>query len=127
MREIIDFDRDWLFHKGDIERDFPICKQAAYESAKTERALFGPASREYNTGAFSEVPWVKVDLPHDYVIEEIPDKKYNEALGFFPYLNAWYIKKFRLSKEDENKRITLFFEGVATYATVYVNGCLLKH
>ncbi|MGI6280004.1 MAG: glycoside hydrolase family 2 TIM barrel-domain containing protein, partial [Acutalibacteraceae bacterium] len=46
---------------------------------------------------------------------------------FFPYHNAWYIKKFRLSKEDENKRITLFFEGVATYATVYVNGCLLKH
>ncbi|UKI38292.1 MAG: hypothetical protein L6V93_10260 [Clostridiales bacterium] len=34
---------------------------------------------------------------------------------------------FSLDESDKNKRITLYFEGVATNATVYLNGCLMKH
>lgn len=127
MREKIKLDRDWWFHKGDFTEDFPNKKSPAYLSAKTERALWGPAWKNYDVKAFRADMWKKVDLPHDYVIKETPDEKYNEALGFFPYHNAWYIKKFTLEPSDRDRRITLFFEGVATHATVYVNGCLMKH
>ena len=135
MREEIDFDRDWYFHKGDLKQEFPTNKGYAYISAKTERYHMGPASKDYvisadsyhlNTEHKSE-RWEKVNLPHDYVIEGIPDRKYNNALGFLPYDNAWYVKKFTLSEDDRNRRITLLFEGVAVHATVYVNGCLMKH
>ena len=135
MREEIDFDRDWYFHKGDVKQEYPTYKGYAYISAKTERCHMGPASKDYPLSADSynlnvehkSERWVKVNLPHDYVIEGIPDKKYNNALGFLPYDNAWYVKKFTLSEDDRNKRITLLFEGVAVHATVYVNGCLMKH
>ncbi len=128
MREKICFDRDWMFHKGDLDTVFPTNgKDAAYLSAKTERMLWGPASQKYDTGALNPEKWKKVDLPHDYVIEELPSEEYSCAFGFVPHHNAWYIKKFRLEECDKNRRITLLFEGVATHATVYLNGCLLKH
>ncbi len=126
MREKINFDRDWRFHRGDINIDFPPTKKAAYDSAKTERMLWGPASRSYETDSYPREAWKKVDLPHDYIIEGEFDECNNQALGYLPYCNAWYRKTFTLSSEDENKRLTLLFEGVATHATVYLNGCLLK-
>jgi beta-galactosidase len=127
MREKINFDNGWLFYRGDIILEFPIQKAAAYNSAKTERALWGPAYQNFDFENFSGGKWEKINLPHDFVIEQLPDQKYNEALGFFKYENAWYIKKFTLNKEDKNKRITLLFDGVATHATIYLNGCLMKH
>lgn len=127
MREKINFDRNWMFHKGDVRTPLGTKKSIVYNEAKTERALRGPASRGYDTSGNASELWKIVDLPHDYVIYETPSREENEGLGFFSYHNAWYIKKFRLSKEDKNKRITLLFEGVATHATVYLNGCLMKH
>ena len=126
MREKINFDRDWRFHREDIKIDFPPTKKAAYDSAKTERMLWGPASREYETDKYPREAWRRVDLPHDYIIEGEINEANNQALGYIPYCNAWYRKTFALTKEDENKRLTLLFEGVATHATVYLNGCLLK-
>ena len=71
MREKISLNSSWMFHKGDIIKDFPRRKLAAYDSAKTERAIFGPASQNYNTGAYSDEIWTDVDLPHDFVIDQI--------------------------------------------------------
>lgn len=126
MREKINFDMGWLFHRGDINIDFPPTKKAAYDSAKTERMLWGPASREYETDKYPREAWRRVDLPHDYIIEGEINEANNQALGYLPYCNAWYRKTFALTKEDESKRLTLLFEGIATHATVYLNGCLLK-
>lgn len=126
MREKINFDKQWEFHKGDVKRDLVTHKNILYDGAKTERELNNPASRNYDTSITATENWQVVDLPHDYVIYETPTAEGNEGIGFFPYHNAWYRKKFYLAKEDKNKRIVLFFEGVATHATVYVNGCLMK-
>ena len=57
----------------------------------------------------------------------IPSEEYPQALGYLKYENAWYRKHFMLDEKDRDKRITLYFEGIATKATVYLNGCLLKH
>ncbi|MDY3032173.1 MAG: glycoside hydrolase family 2 TIM barrel-domain containing protein [Clostridia bacterium] len=134
MREKILFDDGWKFHRGDLPKRATVMKGPDYIGAKTERMIVGPASWHYKdeSDAFeadevSAELWEDVDLPHDYVIEGVPDKMYPQALGYLKYENAWYRKHFSLGEEDKNRRITLYFEGVATHATVYLNGCLMKH
>ena len=135
MRQRILFNDAWHFHKGDIPYEFPKWKGPTYSQAKTERFLMGPASREYNSypddyrghGNFVSEKWEHVRLPHDYIVWGEPREEENNALGFFSYENAWYRKIFRLEQEDEDKRLILEFEGIASNATVYFNGCLLKH
>ena len=131
------FDKGWLFHLGDIEVKFPTVKGPAYVMAKTQRMKMGPASVAYNdrTDDFrmddlkeiNSDRWITVDLPHDFMVTEPVNKDENNALGFVEYKNAWYRKHFTVPAEDEGKRITLLFDGIATHATVYLNGCLMKH
>lgn len=135
MREKILFDEKWMFHLGDIDNPFPKSKGPVYSQSKTERKQHGPAARLFNStpdnyvseGELNIGGWEWVDLPHDYIISQTPNEKNNNALGFFDYGNAWYRKKFNLDKSDMGKRITLFFEAVATCCTVYLNGCVVKH
>lgn len=135
MRERILFDDGWLFHRGDLKQEDSEVKGIMYMSAKTERYHIGPTApahfaeadsydnvREHNTER-----WEKVTLPHDYLFADAADAHKNCALGFVSYDNAWYRKKFTVPKEDLGRRLTLLFEGVATHATVYLNGCLMKH
>lgn len=134
MREKILFDDNWKFHRGDLPMRNTVMKGPDYIGAKTERMLIGPASYDYidisdsyNPAKMSGDLWEDVSLPHDYVIEGTPSKEYPQALGYLKYENAWYRKHFTLDEGDRNKRITLYFEGVATNATIYLNGCLMKH
>lgn len=134
MRTTIDFNDNWYFHKGDFPVKYPEEKIFAYMSAKTECMLQGPACKDYtfmdkawdgNIELNGDI-WERVNLPHDYVVGGIPEKDLSCAFGYLPRDNAWYVKRFNLSKEDKNKRITLVFEGIAIHSTVYLNGCLVK-
>lgn len=135
MRETLLFNEGWLFHKGDIESVFPTNKGAAYIQAKTERYHMGPASIRYqsatdsysNDTLFNADKWEWVTLPHDYVVFQKVSTDYNNALGYLKYDNAWYRKLFTIESIDKEKRITLEFDGIATNATIYFNGVLLKH
>lgn len=134
MREKILFDDNWLFHKGDVDNTLPKDKGPVYTQSKTEHMIWGPASRyytgmpdNYETDCYvCSDKWEWVTLPHDYIIYQAPNRDENNALGYFKYENAWYRKKFSLCEEDKSKRLTLFFEGIATHATIYLNGCVLK-
>jgi len=126
MREKLLFDFNWKFHPGDIEIAAPVTKSPMYQHAKTERAQWGPASYNYNENSMvCTDSWEIVDLPHDYIISQTPNDKNNNTLGYFSYHNAWYRNRFRLEDKDRSKRLTILFEGIATHATVYVNGCLM--
>lgn len=130
MREKIKLDKNWQFHKGDIELPLLRDKVYVYHGAKTKREIYGVASPNYVVGPYpypTREQWDTVDIPHDYVIGGEFNKDLNEGLGFLKYDNAWYVKKIDIPAEDEGKRITLLFDGVATHATVYCNGCLMKH
>ena len=135
MREKILFDENWRFHEGDVDDRIPVDKGPIYMQSKTETMLWGPAAINYigvydNYSTSREVSrdaWYPVTLPHDYIISQTPDKNENNTLGFFKYRNAWYRKEFYLDEEDQSKRLTLMFDGVATWATVYLNGVILKH
>ena len=135
MREKILFDDNWLFHKGDINIEYPKDKGPVYLQSKTERKIWGPAAIHYvavpddfdTKKIVCTEKWERVNLPHDYVIRQTPCETENNALGYLKYDNAWYRKKFKLPDSDKGKRITLLFDGVATHTTVYINGCLAKH
>ena len=136
MREVFKINADWRFCEGDIKVPRPVSKGPTYGQSKTERKLQGPASYHYFDnpegwwGADKEIlsiGWKSVNLPHDFIIHKTPEEKYNNATGFFEYTNGWYRKHFKLNEEDKDKRITIIFDAIATHATVYLNGCLMKH
>ena len=130
MREKISINDNWLFHRGDIPTTHPLHKGPLYSQSKTERVRWGPASVEhydkpdsYDAGVeYNQIRWDKVTLPHDYIISGTPEENENNALGFFKYENAWYRKHLTFDESDKDKRITLYFEGIAIQSVVYFNG-----
>ena len=128
MREKLDFNTGWKFCPEDQRLDLPPFKDPMYLGAKTERELRGYASADY--GKNREMMfgnWKSVTLPHDFIIEQEPKKENNNTLGYFTYHNGWYRKSFKVEESDRGRRLALYFEGIATHATVYFNGCLMAH
>lgn len=120
MRETILLDEGWKYH-ADQPQLYPEPNDIVrYLEAKTECRKWGPAARDYREG----LAWEDVTLPHDYIIAQAPQQGNSWANGHFHYHNAWYRKHFFLDSSEEGRRIALYFEGVATHAQVYVNGCL---
>ena len=131
MSERILFNDSWRFYNADIEMLPSPGKGPSYNQAKTEHHLGGPASINYpDTPADNGAPgreitlvnWDYVTLPHDYMINEPYVESCNNSWGYKPYHPAWYRKHFTIGSEDRGKRIVLYFEGIADYATVYFNG-----
>ncbi|MES2575617.1 MAG: malectin domain-containing carbohydrate-binding protein [Bacteroidota bacterium] len=62
--------------------------------------------------------WQKVNVPHNW------DQYYGFRRTKHGNLHgtAWYHKTLELDKKDNSKRLFLYFEGVSSYATVWVNG-----
>lgn len=65
-----------------------------------------------------DAQWQKVNVPHNW------DQYYGFRRTEHGNLHgtAWYQKSLKLDKSDQGKRFFLFFEGVSSYATVWVNG-----
>lgn len=65
-----------------------------------------------------------VNLPHDAMLEEErePTCPNGKNSGYFPGGKYRYSKKFRLTADDLNKDVSLFFEAVYRNATVKING-----
>ena len=134
MRKMIRLQDGWKFHRGDVEPHYPKFKGVAYVGAKTERAKQGPACKDYiindpfsRNHVHSAEDWETVSVPHDYHAADGYDPNENEALGFCRYENGWYVLRFTVSPEEADRRLTLYFEGVTTHATVWLNGFLMKH
>ena len=135
MREKICIDDNWLFHLGDFEKQAPKYKGPVYISSKSETQKWGPAARFYDDNSDSYADdrvlncdgWENIHLPHDYMINRTPDKGCNNTRGYVKYENAWYRKHLNITGEDEGKRITLLFDGIATQSDIYVNGHIMKH
>ncbi len=135
MRKKAKFNDGWRFYEGDIDSNImPTPKGPIYYHAKAEIAQLGPGSSKYVDNnewgnvnhCYNPLNWTTVRLPHDYVIDKVPDQSINEGLGFIDGGNAWYRKTFKIAEEDKGKRISLYFEGVTNCCTVYVNSCLAK-
>ena len=117
-RERLSLDRDWLFHEGDIPFPAITGHQPSYDNAKSGVA-WGAAAPD-----FDDSTWRSVDLPHDWAVEQPFDENANLSQGYRARGMGWYRKYFRLDPADHGKHLELQLDGIATHATIWVNGVL---
>ena len=103
------FDKDWKFIRADVP--------------------------DGQNMAFDDSDWRMLDLPHDYSIEDLPEKEGVKQIGPFSEESAggastghvaggtaWYRKHFTLKSEDKGKTIKILFNGVYMNADFWING-----
>lgn len=98
------FDNDWSFHLG--------------------------AAQGAEAVSFDDSKWRKIDLPHDWSIEDLkgthspfnPDAISQVSGGFTTGGTGWYRKTFTVDPQDKNKKIHIQFDGVYMNADVWING-----
>jgi beta-galactosidase len=62
--------------------------------------------------------WRQIDVPHNWdEYDGYRRLRHGNRHGY-----AYYVKYFKLQQQLKGKRIFLFFEGVGSYATVWLNG-----
>lgn len=100
-RETISFDKDWQFKQADVP-----------EASKPD---------------FNDSAWRMVDVPHDWSIEGTYDKLNPSARGggYLPTGIGWYRKSFELDQNQENKKVSIEFDGVMANSEVWINGTSL--
>ncbi|ASU33987.1 glycoside hydrolase family 2 TIM barrel-domain containing protein [Mucilaginibacter xinganensis] len=98
------FDDNWLFYRG------------------------GALSAENES--YDDSKWRKVDLPHDWSIEDLPGTSSpftQNAIsqvggGFTVGGTAWYRKTFIIPAAQKGKRVVILFDGIYMNASVFING-----
>ncbi len=95
------FDDAWRFHLGDVTGG--------------ERADFNDAG------------WRKLNLPHDWSIEQSYSASNPSGNGYLPGGIGWYRKSFSLPASDAARRVSIEFDGVYRDSDVWINGHHLGH
>jgi beta-galactosidase len=103
------FDKDWLFIKDSVI--------------------------DASTAFFNDQSWRKVELPHDWSIEDLEPQLPGKTAGPFDTASigktstgfvvggtGWYRKHFRLHPSSKGKQVTLSFDGVYMVSDVWLNG-----
>jgi len=111
--------------------------RAAAQTELTRNTLFDFNWRFHAGGAqgaeepsFDDSKWRKIDLPHDWSIEDLPgtSSPFNTNAisqvngGFTTGGTGWYRKSFSVPGESKDKRFIIMFEGVYMNAEVWLNG-----
>jgi len=95
-RETLLFNENWKFYKGDLENAFQT--------------------------SFNDKEWRSVELPHDWSIEGPFDIKWASATAYLPTGIGWYRKNFTIPAGHKDKKVYIYFEGVAKNGEVWING-----
>ena len=128
-RELTLIDKDWHFsfgHLYDTQKDFGHAE--GYFSYLTKTGFGdGPAA-----AGFDDRAWRKLDLPHDWAVEQSFSEKASFSHGFktagkgFPEKSiGWYRKKISIPENDKGRIISLKFDGVFRNSKVFFNGYFL--
>jgi beta-galactosidase len=88
------------------------------------------AAQGAEVASFNDSSWRKIDLPHDWSIEDLKgsNSPFNKNAisqvsgGFTTGGTGWYRKKFLIPSEDKGKKIFIQFDGVYMNADVWING-----
>ena len=68
--------------------------------------------------AFNDQTWSKVNVPHNWdAYEGYRRMRHGNRHGY-----AWYRRSFTVNQPAPSKRFFLYFEGVGSFATVWLNG-----
>ena len=125
-REHIRIDDDWRFAFG-----HPYNTKKDFNNGTGYFSYFAKAA--YGDGAaspgFDDRSWRKLDLPHDWAVEQPFDRKGSlshgsKAIGRnFPDASVgWYRKRFLIPESDLGRSISIAFDGVFRNSIVWVNG-----
>ena len=128
-RELTLIDKDWRFsfgHLYDTQKDFGHAE--GYFSYLTKTGFGdGPAA-----SGFDDRSWRKLDLPHDWAVEQSFSEKasYSHGFktagkGFAEKSIGWYRKKVSIPESDKGRIISLKFDGVFRNSKVFFNGYFL--
>ncbi len=128
-REHLLMDFGWRFafgHSYDTKKDFNT--GTGYFSYLT-KAGYGDGAA---AAGFDDRSWRKLDLPHDWAVEQPFDNSASFSHGFkaigrnFPAASVgWYRKTFTIPASDEGKHISIAFDGVFRNSIVWINGFYL--
>ena len=77
---------------------------------------------EQMSADFNDRAWQTVRVPHDYIVENAPDKTAEQSRGYRPLQKAWYRRRFTVPASAAGKKMWLDFGGVFRNCTVYLNG-----
>nr|WP_086489879.1 beta-galactosidase GalA [Novosphingobium panipatense] len=111
----------WRFHEGEVPVPEPTDHNATYLSVKAGNARGAAAL------AFDDSDWQAVDLPHDWAIAQDVNENANVSQGYRPRGIGWYRRLLRLDESQKGRRLELHFDGIATHATIWVNGSEVAH
>ncbi|MEO8239524.1 MAG: malectin domain-containing carbohydrate-binding protein [Flavobacterium sp.] len=101
------------------EKTASFRKEVSLNSSWETIVLDNPSQEEtFVSNPKIDEQWQKVNVPHNW------DQYYGFRRTKHGNLHgtAWYHKGLVLDKKDKGKQLFLFFEGVSSYATVWVNG-----
>lgn len=138
VRERLDFNADWRFHKGDAPGSeelgyarlkpwlLPAGKAFLYQGLAPSLRPAGEAPGEGNAHVqpgFDDSSWRPLTLPHDWGVEGPFDQELPGENAKLPWFGvAWYRKTFALPAADAGRRIYLEIDGAMAYAAVWCNG-----
>lgn len=71
---------------------------------------------------FDDGDWRRLDLPHDFQIEQPWDSTANRGRGFKTLGTGWYRKIFKADAAWKGKKVLLDFEGIMLHGEVWLNG-----
>ncbi|GAB3959950.1 glycoside hydrolase family 2 TIM barrel-domain containing protein [Spirosoma harenae] len=84
---------------------------------------------------YNDMNWRKLDLPHDWSIENLPNPAVDKVSGPFSRASVggtstgytvggtgWYRKAFTLSPSEQKKNVWIQFDGAYTETDVWLNG-----
>ncbi|GAB2554979.1 beta-galactosidase GalA [Spirosoma aerophilum] len=91
----------------------------SYQNAKAAGALGAAAPN------FSDKDWQAVTLPHDWAVDSPFDPTENVAQSYRKRGIGWYRRQFKVDSADRGRYLELQFDGIATHATIWLNGILI--
>lgn len=107
QREVINFDRNWLFARYGLQAD----------GSRVEEASFPQMPQ------FDDKAWRQLDLPHDWGIEGPFRPDLEGYTGKLPWRGiGLYRKHFLVPETEKGKRYYLDFDGAMANAEVWLNG-----
>ncbi|WP_443939355.1 glycoside hydrolase family 2 TIM barrel-domain containing protein [Pedobacter sp. MW01-1-1] len=72
--------------------------------------------------SYNDSGWQKLDLPHDFQINQPWDQSASASRGFKAMGEGWYRKTFKADPGWKGRIVKLDFEGIMVYGDVWLNG-----
>lgn len=103
-----------LYSQPGIRTNINLSSNWRTVSAETNTGNYA----SFHTAAFNDKNWKQVTVPHNWdQYEGYRRLRHGNKHGY-----AWYRKNFKLTSQNKGKQYFLLFEGVGSYATVWLNG-----